>query len=426
MAKLSADDLVALPDAEQIDVMEEIQVENVQRKEAKQKSENKLGVYTGFKDQDKYLTNLEAQADKLFEQTMNLEVHTEEASQVIAKITKIGDAEIKTVGASADAVLNKPLKALRQDDGGDATANALKNLREVVTKLDPKKRLETTGEQGILSFLNPFKKKVDSYMAEYKSSESLINDIVTSLLNGKEDLEKDNAWLKNERGNMYKSMQKMEQYVYLIGRLDEKISEALPQIKAEDQIRYQAIEQEILFPIRQKRMDMYQHLAVCMQSYTAYGILVKNNEELIKGVDRAQNTTITALKTAVIISEALGTQRLVLNQINALNETTTNLIESNSLLLKVQGAEIQKQATESAVGVEALNRSFENIFQAMDAMDTYRSQALPKMSQNIDALQKVYNKAKEKDQAQRMKRAGNINDIIGDTSPDAPKNMIKV
>ncbi len=426
MATISADSMAALPDAEAIDVMEELEVEHVQKKEAKQKAEKKLGVYTQFKEQDKYMDGLENQANKLFEQTINLEPHTEEASQLIAKITKIGDAEIKVVGASADAVLNKPLKSLRQDEGGDSTADALKNLREVIIKLDPKKRLEATGEQGILSFFNPFKKKVDSYMAEYKSSESLINDIVTSLLNGKEELEKDNAWLKNERANMYKSMQKMEQYVYLIGRLDEKISESLPQIKAEDQIRHQAIEQEILFPVRQKRMDMYQHLAVCMQSYMAYGILMKNNEELIKGVDRAQTTTITALKTAVIISEALGTQRLVLNQINALNETTTSLIESNSLLLKVQGAEIQKQASESSINVEALNRSFENIFQAMDAMDTYRSQALPKMSQNIDALQKVYNKAKEKDQAQRMKKAGNISEIIGNQNPDAPKNMVSV
>ena len=55
-------------------------------------------------------------------------------------------------------------------------------------------------------------------------------------------------------------------------------------------------------------------------------VIIKNNMELIKGVDRASTTTVSALRTAVITAQALGNQKLVLDQITALNATTSGLI----------------------------------------------------------------------------------------------------
>src|SRR2546428_13963908 len=63
-------------------------------------------------------------------------------------------------------------------------------------------------------------------------------------------------------------------------------------------------------------------LAVNAQGYLALELVRKNNLELIKGVDRATTTTISALRTAVIVAQALTNQELVLNQITALNTTT--------------------------------------------------------------------------------------------------------
>jgi uncharacterized protein YaaN involved in tellurite resistance len=53
-----------------------------------------------------------------------------------------------------------------------------------------------------------------------------------------------------------------------------------------------------------------------------------------KGVDRASTTTVGALRTAVTVAQAMTNQRLVLDQITALNTTTANIIDSTGKLMR--------------------------------------------------------------------------------------------
>ena len=78
----------------------------------------------------------------------------------------------------------------------------------------------------------------------------------------------------------------------------------------------------MLFSVRQKHQDLLTQLAVSVQGYLALDLIRRNNVELIKGVQRATTTTVSALRTAVIVAQALADQKLVLDQITALNTTT--------------------------------------------------------------------------------------------------------
>jgi uncharacterized protein YaaN involved in tellurite resistance len=133
---------------------------------------------------------------------------------------------------------------------------------------------------------------------------------------------------------------------------------------------------------------------VSVQGYMALDLVRKNNVELIKGVDRAQTTTVSALRTAVIVSQALARQKLVLDQITALNETTSNLIESTSNQLRIQGAEINQQAASSTIDIQKLQAAFDNVFQTMDAIDSFRAQAVDSMAQTVTALEGQIERAK--------------------------------
>jgi uncharacterized protein YaaN involved in tellurite resistance len=115
---------------------------------------------------------------------------------------------------------------------------------------------------------------------------------------------------------------------------------------------------------------------------------------LIKGVDRATTTTVSALRTAVIVAQALANQKLVLDQINALNTTTGNLIESTAAMLKQQSAQIQQQAASATVNLNQLKTAFANLYQAMDMMSDYKVKALDNMRQTVDALSGEVEKAK--------------------------------
>jgi uncharacterized protein YaaN involved in tellurite resistance len=133
---------------------------------------------------------------------------------------------------------------------------------------------------------------------------------------------------------------------------------------------------------------------VSIQNYLAIDVIIKNNIELIKGVDRASTTTVSALRTAVIVAQALSRQKLVLNQISALNTTTSNLIESTSQQLRVQGAAINEQAASATIDVQKLQAAFDNVFATMDAIDTYRAQAVDSMAQTVTALEGQIERAK--------------------------------
>jgi uncharacterized protein YaaN involved in tellurite resistance len=132
---------------------------------------------------------------------------------------------------------------------------------------------------------------------------------------------------------------------------------------------------------------------VNVQGYLTLDLIRKNNLELIKGVDRATTTTVSALRTAVMAALALNSQKLVLDQITALNTTTGNLIESTSQMLRQQSGDIQSQAASSTIAVDKLQTAFNNVYATMDAIDTFKLQALDNMRRTIDTLSNEVGKA---------------------------------
>jgi uncharacterized protein YaaN involved in tellurite resistance len=141
----------------------------------------------------------------------------------------------------------------------------------------------------------------------------------------------------------------------------------------------------------------------------------KNNLELIKGIDRATTTTIAALRTAVIVAQALANQKLVLDQITALNTTTSKLIESTSELLATQSVDINKQAASATVSIESLQTAFANIYQSMDALDTFKTQALDAMTQTVTALETEIDKSQaylQRVRASDAKEAASQRDVL--------------
>jgi uncharacterized protein YaaN involved in tellurite resistance len=193
--------------------------------------------------------------------------------------------------------------------------------------------------------------------------------------------------------NIWSIKGKLEQYIYMANKLDAALSAQIDQVPASNPDKARELREDVLFYVRQKRQDLLTQLAVNAQGYLALELVRKNNLELIKGVDRATTTTVSALRTAVIVAQALTNQKLVLNQISALNTTTGNLIESTSEMLKEQSGQIHEQAASATVSVEKLQAAFANIYATMDMIDAYKIQALDSMQKTIDALSQEVSKS---------------------------------
>jgi uncharacterized protein YaaN involved in tellurite resistance len=311
----------------------------------------------------------------------------------------MGDKDMRATAQVSNRMLDRPaavIKASKGGGGGDAqsrVANTLVDLRATVTELDPN-RADLTGVKKVLKWL-PGGDKVQRYFAKYESAQSHLNAIIKSLDSGQDELRKDNASIETEKANMWTAMGKLSEYNQLASALDVAIEEKVAELQAAGKTEEaNTLRSDALFAIRQRHQDILTQMAVSVQGYMALDLVRKNNIELIKGVDRAQTTTVSALRTAVIVSQALSRQKLVLDQINALNATTSNLIESTSQQLKVQGTAINQQAASSTIDVEKLQAAFNNVFETMDAIDTFRAQAVDSMAQTVTALEGQIERAK--------------------------------
>jgi len=83
-----------------------------------------------------------------------------------------------------------------------------------------------------------------------------------------------------------------------------------------------------------------------------------------------------------------------LDQIDAVNETTNNMILKTSEMLKDQTVRIHQQAASSGVSVDTLQKAFDNVFATMDAIDTFRATAAKNMEGTVTALESGLDKAK--------------------------------
>jgi uncharacterized protein YaaN involved in tellurite resistance len=189
-------------------------------------------------------------------------------------------------------------------------------------------------------------------------------------------------------------MTKLQQYIYLAQKLDSALEARVQELAARQPEKARVVKEEMLFYLRQKVLDLQTQLAVSIQGYLALDMVRKNNLELIKGVDRASTTTISALRTAVTVSQGLANQKLVLDQITALNRTTGNLIETTSELLKQQSVEVHTQAASATVSVEQLQKAFNNVYAAMDTISEFRVQAVDNMKRTVEALSGEIERAK--------------------------------
>lgn len=319
--------------------------------------------------------------------------HSPAFDQQLNAVHSLGDADIRASAAVSNRLLDRPAAAMSSGpfDPKSQISSSLVKLRRTVEDLDPTQQ-GLFGKKHLWGTL-PFGNTLRDYFHKYESGQKNLNAIIQSLYAGQDELQQDNASLEQEKTNVWAIKGRLEQYIYMSTALDQQVSTKIDSMQSSDPDRAKELQTDVLFYVRQKRQDLLTQLAVNTQGYLAMDLVEKNNRELIKGVDRATTTTVSALRTAIIVAQALANQRLVLNQINALNTTTSNLIESTSEMLKQQSAQVYEQAADSSVQLESLQKAFDNIYSSIDAIDTYKVQALGNMQKTVDALSAEIQKA---------------------------------
>ena len=333
--------------------------------------------------EDEKKSKLDEKVDAFVADLVAQDANSPEFGARVDQLTNMGRKEIAEAAGHSNRFLDRPVRAMDSDTKVGAD---LAELRRTVEDLDPGKRGNLLAPKKLFGII-PFGNKMRDYFDGYKSAQGHINSILGSLASGKDVLIKDNATIDVERQNMWQTMGRLEQMIHISKTMDARLEDMALELDSSDPAKAKAIRESALFYIRQRTQDLLTQMAVTVQGYLALDLVKKNNVELVKGVERASTTTVGALKTAITVAQAMTNQKLVLEQITALNTTTANIIDGTSQMLKDNTARIHEQAASSTIPVETLQRAFQNIYDTMDAIDTFKLKALDTMKATVTTLE---------------------------------------
>lgn len=345
--------------------------------------EIKEDVETTLKEEEKKLedSNIKNQAQDNAVAIFDADLNNPQAREKILKpLDNFGLNEMSRSAAHNEMLATRFVDLTKGGKESDNIGENLIELNREIKDLDPSKI--DFAKKGLLgNLMNPVRK----YFAKYEKAENAISDIVQSLDKSSKILQNDNTTLLNEENYLREVTNKLLADIELAKQMDASIEAQIQtaEIEGIDEEKIKFVREEILFPLRQRIMDMQQMIVVNQQGIVSLNVIRRNNKELIRGVKRAQNVTVSALRTGVMVASALYDQRIVMDKINIINSTTEHIIESTSHMLKEQGSEIQKHSAETMISPEVLKASFTEAIQAIEDVSTYKEQALPKMKETI-------------------------------------------
>jgi uncharacterized protein YaaN involved in tellurite resistance len=365
---------------------------------------------------------VETAANQIVEHLFTVDLHNQTEKVKATNSVESMALNLQEEVARRSQMLKQPIATLaRNTEDGGPVAKSLLDLRDKVEDLNPNKYdFNASSVRRILGKLPFVGSPIRRYFSMFQSSSGVLDNIVDSLKQGSDQLKRDNITLTDDQSHFRSLTGKLAQAVILGQLVDQKLSQKLNEITQDDP-RYSYIEQELLFPLRQRIIDLQQQQAVAQQAVLTIEVIVRNNKELIRGVQRALNVTVTALSTAVTFALAAENQRIALKSVTSTMEVTNDLIAGTAEKLKTQGVEIHKQAASAMLDIEKLKSAFSNIISALDDIEKFRSDALPAMKNNIAELDGANRECAERieslvrgrqSQEKMSLGSGDINDIF--------------
>lgn len=313
-----------------------------------------------------------------------------EREAILKPMDQFGLADINK-SSNKNQMLSKRCVDL-QKSSSDAIGDDLLELNRQIKALDPGK-VDFTSKGVLGSIFNPIKK----YFSKYEKAEDVISEIIESLNESKKVLENDNTTLLNEEEVMRETTKRLLANVELGKDMDLSIENQIrnAEINGIEEEKINFVKEEILFPLRQRIMDIEEMVLINQQAIISLNVIRKNNKELIRGVNRAENVTMSALRVGVMLASALYNQKIVMDKLNILNDTTEQIIQSTSRMLREQGVMIQKQSSETMLSPEVLKASFDEAVKAIEDLSVYKQNALPKMKETIEMFNDMAIKGQE-------------------------------
>lgn len=298
--------------------------------------------------------------------------------------------KLQTDAAHRSKMLQQPVRKIAHLGGeGSAVANGLAELAVKIQENDPNTWDFGPGWIGKLLGKAPvIGEKIQEYFIQFETAEEVIDQIVVSLRNGAGMLERDNLILADDQSEM-RILTHNFQRLLKVGKIMDQMLEQEVQKYAQGHEMQAFIREELLFGLKQRLIDIGQQLTINQQGVLAVEILMRNNIELVRGVNRALDVTVSAMRIAMIVAVALADQGMIISKINLMNKVGSDMVAETAKRLHQQGVEIHKQAASAMLEMTKVKEAWEHVTGAMNDLSTFRHEALAQMSETILELDRM-------------------------------------
>ena len=348
---------------------------------------------------------VDVQVERFIEALMTENLHSTEFKSKLDSAFALGREEI-----SSAAGLMQGRFLQRNFIGAEETPayQAIGEIRGLLDTLNPGKEGDLLEPNKLLGVI-PFGNKLKAYFRKFESAGNQLQKAVEQLYAARDDVQLDIADIEATRGRLWESMQKLAAAAQFARTLDQRLAERVASLKSSDPERAKALEQEVLFYARQNLQDILTQQAVCVNGYLALDVLKKTGREMMNGCNRVATTGMSALAVAQTVARATGNQVATMDMLKGVNATIGTLIEQTGKQLNTHVERTAEFATNPMIGIETMQSMFDQTFQAMDAMDSFRSKAIEVMGRNNEIIRGQIAKSEgyvDRVRQQRAKEAG--------------------
>ena len=317
------------------------------------------------------------------------DLHSDGFRQRLDSAFALGKEEI----SNASALMQGRLMQRNFVGAEDSPAyKALEAIRAQLDELNPGKDGDLLEPRKLLGLI-PFGNKLEAYFRKYQSAADQLKTSMGQLYAARDDLHKDVVDIETTRGKLWEAMTKLAAAARFATQLDQRLEERVKSLETSDPTKAHALKQEVLFYARQNLTDIQTQQAVCVNGYLALDVLKKTAREMINGCTRVATTGMSALAVAQTVARATGNQIRVMEMLQGVNATIGNLISETGRQLNQHVDATAQFASNPMLGIEKIQEMFDQTFQAMDAMDSFRAKAIDVMGQNNQLIRQQIERA---------------------------------
>ena len=329
---------------------------------------------------EKEILNGEEVTEEKVENSLNYELLSEEEKKAIddfcskidvtdtAQVIQFGSAAQNKISAFSDTVLQN-VKTKSTGEAGDLLAELVAEVKDFNTDIP-----DTLSPKGISGIFFNVRKQIDKLIAKYSKVETNISKIEKQLETQKIKMLKDITIFDTMYEKNLEYFKELSLYI-IAGekKLDELRNVVLPELKKKaeesgEQADVQKVNDMVntINRFEKKLYDLKTTRIISIQMAPQIRLIQNNDSELVEKIQSSLINTIPLWKNQIVISLGLANAKEALGVQKAVTDTTNEMLQKNSELLKQGTIEIAEESEKSIVNVETLKKTNKDIIETLD------------------------------------------------------------